>query len=35
VTTPGNLASVAESTTTLTFTGTGTDVVKYICAALN
>ena len=35
VTTPGNACSVSESTTTLTFTGTGTDVVKYVCIGRN
>lgn len=35
VTTPANAASVSETTTQLTFTGTGTDVIKYICAGRN
>ncbi len=34
-TTPANASSVSESSTTLTFTGTGTDVIKYICAGRN
>jgi hypothetical protein len=31
VTTPANASSVSESTTALTFTGTGTDTIKWIC----
>jgi hypothetical protein len=35
VTTPANACSISESTTALTFTGTGSDVVKYICMGRN
>lgn len=35
VTTPANASSVSESTTTLTFSGTGTDVLKWICMGRN
>jgi hypothetical protein len=35
VTTPANASSVSESTTVLTFTGTGTDVIKYQCNGRN
>jgi hypothetical protein len=35
VTTPANLCSVAESTTALAFTGTGTDTVKWHCDGRN
>jgi hypothetical protein len=34
-TTPANASSVSESTTVLTFTGTGTDVIKYECNGRN
>jgi hypothetical protein len=34
-TTPGNASSVSETTTVLTFTGTGTDVIKYHCIGRN
>jgi hypothetical protein len=35
VTTPANANSVLESITTLTFTGTGTDTLKWVCAGRN
>lgn len=35
VTTPANASSVSESTTVLTFTGTGTDIIKYVCIGRN
>jgi hypothetical protein len=35
VTTPANSNSVLESTTTLTFSGTGTDTLKWVCAGRN
>jgi hypothetical protein len=34
-TTPANANSVLESTTVLTFSGTGTDTLKWICAGRN
>ena len=34
-TTPGNASSVSETSTVLTFTGTGTDVIKYHCIGRN
>jgi len=35
VTTPANACAVSESTSALTFTGTGSDVVKYVCVGRN
>jgi hypothetical protein len=35
VTTPANANSVVESLTTLTFSGTGTDTLKWVCAGRN
>jgi hypothetical protein len=35
VTTPANSNSVLESTTVLTFSGTGTDTLKWVCAGRN
>ena len=35
VTTPGFGVSVSESTTTITFTGAGSDIIKYSCLGRN